>query len=205
VATVIAGHEGNITSVDVQRVDADSVVDDLIIEFAGDADLAQLREDLATDASATVMSHQAAQAIDPIVASLRRLVAVVDAGPADPAAALTEGVAELCASPVVWVSPADEATTYDAGRLALEHHAAIAAHTTRLPGHLAERLPGEVCLLAVFDPDRGGRGRVVFVARPLTNPFTATEIARVEALASLHTRIEHVMSKAGETPPPLTA
>ena len=182
VATIIAGHGGNITSVDVQFVDAESAVDDLVVEFSMDPDLLQLRDDLASHGAATVMSHQEAYAADPIVATLRRMVEVVDAGRADPAAALADGVAELCSSPVVWVSPAEEAARYEAGRFAIEHKAAVAIRTTELPEHLAERLHGEVCLLAVFDPEGVGEGRVVFVARSVANPFTATEIARIRGI-----------------------
>lgn len=192
VATIIAGHGGNITSVDVQNDDAESAIDDLLVEFATEPDLTHLREDLAANGAATVMSHQEARTADPIVATLRRVVEVVDAGPADAGTALAEAVAELCSSPVVWVSPAEEALGYEAGRFALEHEAAIALRTTELPEHLAERLPGEVCLLAVFDHERMSRGRVVFVARPVANAFTATEIARIEALAALYNRIQRL-------------
>ena len=192
VATIIAGHGGNITSVDVQFVDAESAVDDLVVEFSMDPDLLQLRDDLASRGAGTVMSHQEAYAADPIVATLRRMVEAVDAGRANPAAALADGVAELCSSPVVWVSAVEEAARYEAGRFAIEHEAAVAVRTTELPEHLAERLPGEVCLLAVFDPEGAGQGRVVFVARSAANPFTATEIARIEALAALHTRIDRI-------------
>jgi hypothetical protein len=194
VATVIAGHGGNITAVDVQRSDRQAAVDDLVVEFAGEPDLSDLRRDLADHAAATVMSHQETQPADPVVGSLLRVVDLVDSGLGDPATALADGVAELCASPVVWVSTAEEAAAYEPGRIALEHNTAVALHTTDLPGHLAERLPGEVCLLAVPDPERLTGGRVVFVARPITNDFTATEIARIEALTALHSRIERLVA-----------
>jgi predicted amino acid-binding ACT domain protein len=194
VATIIAGHGGNITSVDVQGVDADLAVDDIVVEFAEEPDLSNLRDDLATNGAATVMSYQEAHVDDPIVGSLRWLVELLDAGPGDPAAALAEGVAALCSSPVVWVSTAEEAAGYDAGRFALEHNASIALQTTELPEHLAERLPGEVCLLAVPDSERLTEGRVVFVARPVANDFTATEIVRIEALIALYSRIERLVA-----------
>lgn len=202
VATVIAGHGGNITSVDVQRSGQPDAVDDLVVEFSDEPDLADLRQELADKASAVVMSHQETRPADPVVGSLRRVVDLVDAGLGDPATALAEGVAELCASPVVWVSTAEEAAHYEPGRIALEHNTAVALHTTDLPGHLAERLPGEVCLLAVPDPERLTGGRVVFVARPLTNDFTATEIARIEALTALHSRIERLVQPDGAPDPP---
>jgi ACT domain len=194
VATIIAGHGGNITSVDVQFADAESAVDDLVVEFSMDPDLLQLRDDLATHGAATVMSHQEAYSADPIVATLRRLVEVVDAGRADASAALADGVAELCSSPVVWISSAEEAAYYEAGRFAIEHKAAVTIRKTQLPEHLAERLHGEVWLLAVFDPQGLAQGRVVFVARSIGNPFTATEIGRIEVLAALHSGIDRIMS-----------
>jgi hypothetical protein len=193
VAAVIAAHGGNIISVDVQRVDADYAVDDVVVDFEGEPDLVALRNDLAVQGAATVMSHQQALAADPVVLSLRRVVQLVDAGPGDPDKALAEGVAELCSSPVVWVSDAVEASEYHAGRLALEHHGAVALQTTELPEHLAERLHGDVFLLAVPDPERISGERVVFVARPVANPFTATEIARIEALTALHSRVERLI------------
>jgi hypothetical protein len=194
VAAIIAHHGGNIISVDVQRVDANYAVDDVVVDFEGEPDLVALRNDLAVEGAATVMSHQQAHAADPVVGSLRRVVQLVDAGPGNPDKALAEGVAELCSSPVVWVSDAVEASEYHAGRLALEHHGAVALQTTELPEHLAERLHGDVCLLAVPDPERISGERVVFVARPVANPFTATEIARIEVLTALHSRIERLIS-----------
>ena len=73
----------------------------------------------------------------------------------------------------------------------------MALLTTELPDHLAERLPGEVRLLAVPDSEDLTRPRVVFVARPAANDFTATEVARIEALTALHRRIDR-LAAAGD-------
>jgi hypothetical protein len=197
VAAIIAGHGGNITSVDVQQVDEEFAVDDLVVDFCDEPDLEHLRNDLVTDGAAVVMSHQQSEMVDPLVASLRRLVRMVDTGSLDPTGALAEGVAELCASPAVWVSNVEEARDYEAGRFALDHHAAVVLRTAELPAHLAERLTGEVFVLAVFDPEWDSQGRVVFVGRQVTNPFTATEIARVETLAALHGRIDRLLTGSG--------
>jgi hypothetical protein len=196
VATIIAGHGGNITSVDVQKVDAELAVDDLVVDFSDEPDLVDLRDDLATNGAAVVMSHQQNQLLDPLVAGLRQLVTVIDTGSEDPTGALAEAVAELCSSPAVWVSDVEEARSYEAGRFALDHHAAVVLHTAELPAHLAEPFAGEVCVLAVFDPEWDSQGRVVFVGRSVTNPFTATEIARVETLAALHGRIARLLRTA---------
>jgi hypothetical protein len=82
-----------------------------------------------------------------------------------------------------------EASSFEAGRFALERTGAIALRTAELPPAMAERLPGEVWLLAVPDPEPTRSSRVVFVARSLANEFTSTEIARIEALMALHDEV----------------
>jgi hypothetical protein len=195
VAAIIGEHEGNITSVDVHRTGVVGVVDDLVVEFPDEADMAQLRIDLGASGAATLLSHQAAHAVDPIVSTLLRAARMISARPEDPEAELVQSVSELCASPVVWVTSAEEADTYEAGRFALERSGAIALRTSELPEHLADRLPGEVWLLAVPDPEIV-TGRVVFVARPLHNEFTSTEIARIEAVMALHDQVERILARS---------
>jgi hypothetical protein len=109
---------------------------------------------------------------------------------------LARGVAQLCSSPVAWVSSAEEATRFDAGRFAMERQGVVVMTTTELPAHLAERLPGEVCLLAVPDVEQGGQHRVIFMARPVGNDFTTTEVARIEALISLHAALARMITTA---------
>jgi predicted amino acid-binding ACT domain protein len=195
VAAIIAEHNGNITSVDVHRAGVVAAVDDVVVEFPDDADLLKLRNDFTASGAGTLLSHQAAHAVDPIVSTLMRAAQMLGARPEDPEAELVHSVAELCASPVVWVSSIEEADTFEAGRFALERSGAIALRTSELPGELAERLPGEVWLLAVPDPEILTAGRVVFVARPLSNEFTSTEIARIEAVMALHDQVERILSR----------
>jgi predicted amino acid-binding ACT domain protein len=196
VAALIAEHGGNIISVDVHRAGVVSAVDDLVVEFPEDADMVSLRNDLTASGAATLLSQQDAHTADPIAGTLLRAADMIGARPDDPEDALARSVAELCASPVAWVSPTDEAGRYEAGRFALERNGAIALRTTELPGSLAERLPGEVWLLAVPDPELLSGGRVVFVARSLANEFTSTEIGRIEALMALHDQIERLLARA---------
>jgi predicted amino acid-binding ACT domain protein len=196
VAAIIAEHDGNITSVDVHRAGVVSAVDDLVVEFPDDADLLQLRNDLTASGAATLLSHQAAHPVDPIVSALTRAAEMIGGRPDDPDAELAQSVAELCASPVVWISSTEEAETFEAGRFALERNGAIALRTSELPGEMAERLPGEVWLLAVPDPEVLTAGRIVFVARPLSNEFTSTEIARIEAVMALHDQVERILARS---------
>ena len=186
VATIIASHGGNITSVDVQQADAGFAVDELLVEFSDAPNAAGLREELAEDGQTVLISQQLTESIDPIVVSLRSVAELLESESDDAEAALARGVAQLCSSPVAWISSAEEAARYDAGRFALERQGVVVMATTELPVRLAERLPGEVCLLAVPDVEQGEQQRVIFVARPVGNDFTTTEVARIEALVSLH-------------------
>lgn len=186
VATIIASHGGNITSIDVQQATAEFAVDELLVDFFTEPDAASLREDLTKDGETVLVSQQLTESIDPIVASLRHVAELLDSGSNNSDAALARGVAQLCSSPVVWVSSAEDASRYDAGRFALERQGVVVMATTELPAHLAERLPGEVSLLAVPDVEQAEQRRVIFVARPVGNDFTTTEVARIEALVGLH-------------------
>jgi len=184
----------NITSIDVQQADADLAVDELLVDFSNEPDVASLREDLAKDGETVLVSQQITERLDPIVASLRHVAELLESASVDPEAALVRGVAELCSSPVAWVSSAEEAALYDAGRFAMERHGVVVMTTAELPAHLAERLPGEVCLLAVPDVEQAEQQRVIFVARPVGNDFTTTEVARIEALISLHTALAKIIT-----------
>jgi predicted amino acid-binding ACT domain protein len=194
VATIIARHGGNITSIDGQPANSDFAVDELLVDFSDEPDVASLREDLAKDGDTILVSQQLTERVDPIVASLRHAVELLESGSDDAEAALARGVAELCSSPVAWVSTPEDADRYDAGRFAMERQGVVVMTTTELPPHLAERLPGEVCLLAVPDVERADQHRVIFVARPVGNDFTTTEVARIEALVSLYAALAKLMS-----------
>jgi hypothetical protein len=195
VATIIASHGGNITSIDAQHANSQYAVDELLVDFSGEPDLARLREDLAVDGDTLLVSQQVADGVDPIVTSLRHVGELVRSGSNDAEGALARSVADLCSSPVAWVSSADEAVRYDAGRFAIERQGVVIMTTTELPAHLAERLPGEVCLLALPDLEQADRPRVVFVARPVGADFTTTEVGRIEALISLHGAVAKIIGR----------
>ncbi len=194
VAAIIAEHGGNIVSVDVHRAGVMSAIDDVVVEFPDESDLLALRHALTSSGAATLLSHQAAHAADPIVGALRRAAEMVGTRSADPERELVRSVAELCSSPAAWISTTEDAVAFEAGRFAIERSGAIALRTSELPSEMAERLPGDVWLLAVPDPELMSGGRVVFVARPLGNEFTTTEIARIEAVMALHDQIDRLSS-----------
>jgi hypothetical protein len=193
VATIIANHGGNITSIDVQRAGTAGAVDDMVVDLPDDDALTALRVDLAGSGAATVLSHQAAQASDPVIATLGRATELLRSSDLRAEDQLARAVAEVCSSPAVWIASATEAAGFEAGRFALERTGAIAVRTAELPAGMAERVPGEAWLLAVPDPDPGAAGRVVFVARSAANEFTSTEIARIEALMGLFDQVVRLL------------
>jgi hypothetical protein len=196
-ANVIGLHGGNIMSIDVHHIDGQSAVDDVVVDFSSEPDTEDIRDDLAMNAATTLISHQASSAADPVVASMDRVVKLLEAGFED-SAGLADAVADLCAAPLAWVSTAEEARRYDAGRLALETNRPAALATTDLPEHLSTRPSEEMHLLAIPDLDHAGGSRVVFVAQPVPGDFTATEIGRIETLTALYNRLAHLV----EGPPP---
>ena len=195
VASLIAEHGGNIISVDVHRAGVVSAVDDVVVELNDEGDLVGLRHALTASGAATLLSHQAAHAADPIVDALRRAAEMVGSRAGDPESELVASVSALCSSPVAWIASGADAKALEAGRFAIERNGAIALRTSELPEDMAERLPGEVWLLAVPDPELMNGGRVVFVARSLSNEFTATEIARIEAVMALHDQVERLVTR----------
>jgi hypothetical protein len=193
VAAVIAGVGGNITAIDVLQSGDGQVVDDVVVDLPDGTDMQGLRRDLASSGAGTMLSHQASQAVDPVVAALNRAVEVIQASdPADDAE-LVRSVSAVCSSPAVWVERSADGGpgTHDLFAIGVPSGQAHGSYTRRsadLPPELAERLPGETWVLSVPDPD-DPTGRVVYVARSLDAEFTSTEVARVEAVIALHNAI----------------
>lgn len=194
VAATIAEQGGNIVSIDVHRAGFSQVVDDLVIDLPDDGDLDRLRHELMANGAGMLVSHWSTQPVDPVVAALGYAAGMLGHHGDTGDDSLAGVVGQLCGSPVAWVTSAAEADRYEAGRFAKERGGAIALRTTELPPELSDRMPGDVWLLAVPDTGAGLSGRVVFVARPLANEFTTTEIARLEALLTLY---EQLQAKTG--------
>ena len=195
VAAIIGEHGGNITAIDVQEGSPASAIDEVTVEFQEESDLQMLRNHLGESGAATVVSHQTANRADLVVRTLQRLTDVLPASAEERDEGLRRGVAELCSTPVVWISTPADAIRYGAGKLALERAAepVLVRSDEPLPA-VAGTITGPAWLLAVANGVSGPRQRVVFVARPESQEFTTTEISRVEALVALHRRIDELGS-----------
>jgi hypothetical protein len=197
-AAIIADHGGNITAVDVQHA-ADAVaVDEVTVEVGELTDLSKLRRALNDSRSVRVVALQSANPEDLVVRVLRRLTDVLAAPGHDPGLELRRAVAELCATPAVWVTTAAEASRSVAGRRAVvtPGEAVLVQTDERLPA-LADTVTGEAWLLAVAGRASAGEQRVVFVARPVKQRFSATEIGRIEATIALHNQVERLRAAPG--------
>ena len=194
-ASVIAGRRGNITAIDVLEGEDGLVIDEITIEAPEDLDLSQLRSEIASVAKARVLSHQRAEVVDPIVRVLRRVGDAMERVPPEAVEALRLGLADLCATPAVWVLDGDAAAAYAVGRHALaQPGTAVLARTTEKLPSLGETVTGEASVVAVATVT-AGRPCVAMVARSVTQGFTPTECHRIEALVALHARIEAIAAR----------
>ena len=200
-ATIIGLHGGNILSVDVQRSGGDAALDELIVDFPSEPELTDLGDDLLTHASVRLISQHPAEYADPIEGVLLRVAEQLEAADVRPTDALAAEVTELCSTPVVWVATRDEAAQHEVGRTALDQNEPVSLRTTFLPEQFANRLSGEVSILAVPDSNHPAGGRVVFAARPSHDDFTDTEIARIRALLALHAQIERLLEPSSSPEP----
>jgi hypothetical protein len=205
VAAIIAAHGGNISAIDVQQSSISSAVDEITVEFAEATDLALLRRRLGASGAARVLSHQTADPADLVVRVMQSLSRLLVAPVAERDRELRRGIAELCATPAVWVTNAAEACGFEAGRMALASRGeAIVARSQEALPPWAGTVSGDVFLLAIADRVASVTERVVFVARSPAQGFTATEVRRVEELMALHAQLEAVRLQpaAGGTPLP---
>jgi predicted amino acid-binding ACT domain protein len=190
VASVIAAHGGNLVGIDVQEVEHDSAIDELVVDVPDGVDLTALRAALLESGAGVLVSHQAgAQQVDPVLRSLRWACAMVAAGPDGADEELTRAVAEATGTSAAWVCNTNDAAALETGKLALTRGGPVSHRTSDIPATRAPGVTGEAWLLAVPDA-RLDPHRVAFVVRPVEDRFTATEVARVEALLGLRRQLD---------------
>jgi hypothetical protein len=180
---VISELDGDVVSIDVHELDGHQVVDELVVEVLTELDPRVLRTALDdAEAGALLSCTPTAARPEPVVEALawaRELAAGGDA------ATIGRILASACPSAKVWVAPIDEAREVPAGRLALARGAPLVQRAHELPEPLGGRPATTMWLLAV--PDGRPQARcIAFLARPGSLRFTASEVARADALMSLY-------------------
>jgi hypothetical protein len=187
VATVIGLHGGNITSIDVLTAGGDSAIDDVTVDFSHQPDMAELSDDLTTNAGARLLSLQPGRIEDPVEASLRLAISVLGEDQTDGIANLARGLANLTSSSAWWhLSETDVASVPAAHQAVGEGRITPGrSPSSDLPGQLGSESAhpdDQACVLAI--PVVGGGAMVL--ARSVPNDFTATEVSRVEAFTTLY-------------------
>lgn len=206
-ATIIGLHGGNILSIDVLSSGGESAVDDVVAEFAEEPDINDLAQDFSTNTATRLIECAVAHTTDPLTAILDRVVDLLGtvrtgapsgshtatgshaAGPTDTTDGVWHSIALVCAGAACEVMRAQEASSYHAGKLAVEGRQSVTARTSDVPPGLSEDRSEEIELLAIPTVTQATGDFVVFVGRPRGRDFTDREIARLEAIIAVHNRI----------------
>jgi hypothetical protein len=183
VATVISEHDGDVVSIDIHELDGHQAVDELVVEVLTELDGRVLGAALeAADAGILLSCTPTSPRLEPVLDALGWARELAAGSTPD---TLTRVLASACHSAKVWVAPIDQAREVDAGRLALARGVPLVQRSHALPAPLAGRASSATWLLAVPD-GQPNTHCIAFLARPGSLRFTASEVARVDALMSLY-------------------
>jgi hypothetical protein len=183
VATVISELDGDVVSVDIHELDGHQAVDELVVEVLTELDRRVLATALEEAGAGTLLScAPATDRVEPVLDALGWAQEIAETYEMS---AVGRVLASACHSSRVWVAPIDEAREVPAGRLALARGAPLVQRSHDLPGPLGGRPASPMWLLAVPDGQPQTRS-IAFLARPGSLRFTASEVARVDALMGLH-------------------
>jgi hypothetical protein len=118
-------------------------------------------------------------------------------------AALGRVLAAACHSSAVWIAPIDEGREVAAGRLALARGAPLVQRSMDVPERLGTRGMSPMWLLAVPDGVPHPRS-IAFLARPGSLRFTASEVARVDALMAINRSVAESVARREHPAAPLS-
>jgi hypothetical protein len=199
-AAAIASTGGNVMSVDIHEIDGGRSVDEILVDLPEGPEQT-IRTTLAAvlrDAGAgTLLSMRPDAAIvDPIVRALHWVGFALEAEPQDCDLALAQSLSEICMTDMAWVWSPEEASQLLAGRRAISLGSAVVTRENELPPEVASTAVGPSWVMAVPD-DQLNPSRVGFAARNSDVRFTASEVARAEALMSVCFRLSASAARHG--------
>lgn len=176
-------------SVDIHEIDGERSVDEILVDLPGLCDEKSLSAVLADAEAGMLLSMRADSAIvDPIVRALHWVGFALEAEPQDCDLALAQSLAEICTTDLAWVWSPGEAARLQAGERALALGSAVVTREAELPREVGAVTAGPYWVMAVPD-DHLNPHRVGFAARASTVRFTASEVARAEALMAVCYRL----------------
>jgi hypothetical protein len=196
-AAAIALAGGNVMSVDIHEIDGERSVDEILVELPDSIEPDGLSSVVGGADAGTVLSMRPDSGIvDPIVRALHWVGFALEAEPQDCDLALAQSLAEICSTDMAWVWSPSEAAHLMAGQRALALGTAVVTREAQLPAEVGAALPGPAWVMAVPD-DQLNPSRVGFAARASSMRFTASEVARAEALMSVCFRLTLASSRRG--------
>jgi predicted amino acid-binding ACT domain protein len=184
VTSILAEQGADVSSVDVHELDGATAVDEIVVQVGADWEASALAASLAQGGVASLLSSQRVAApTDPVLTALRWCAAVVAADHAERDEVVRRAVQGLAHATAAWIcSPAD-ADDWEAGRMALDRRAPVVVRSEGLVTS-EPNVPPTAWVLGV--PDSASSPTVVALAvRPVSLRFSATEVARVEAILAL--------------------
>ncbi len=181
-AAAIASAGGNVMSVDIHEIDGERSVDEILVALPDSSDPAALSAVLADAGAGDLLSVRPDSGIvDPIVRALHWVGFALESELHDNELALAQSLSELCTSDAAWIWSPEEAQQLLAGRRALALGSAVVTREGELPPEVCGEQTGPGWVMAVPD-DPLNPTRVAFAARASAVRFTASEVARAEAL-----------------------
>ncbi len=188
-AAAIATVGGNVMSVDIHEIDGERSVDEILVELPDKVESASLSSVLeGADAGVLLSLRPDSAIVDPIVRALHWVGFALSAEPQDCDLALAQSLAEICTTDMAWVWSPSEAERLLAGRRALALGSAVVTREAQLPPEMGTDQTGPTWVMAVPD-DELNPSRVGFAARTSSVRFTASEVARAEALMAVCHRL----------------
>jgi hypothetical protein len=177
-------------SIDFHRTDQACDIVDLVVELPDDVDRDRLAGLLTESGGGRLVSYLPPPAEpDPVLAVLAQCRDLLAAGSATELDRRASGaIASVCGTRTALVSPMPRALAYQAARFAVRRGRSVVQRTRRVPLEVGGHRLKEGWLLAV--PDACSEPtRVALVCRAVTEPFLASEIARVETILAIRRRL----------------
>ena len=174
VSRAIADSDANIVSIDVHQVDGDTAVDEIVVQVAADWAPRALAMSLVDSGRGTLLSSRRVTRFeDPLVSVLRSLGKLVDDGPSAFEAEIKRALLTVAHGSTARVVGIEDAMREELPRQSIERGSSLVTRGDSLSWVLT-------ALDDLSDPKL-----VAVITRSLNLPFSATEVARVEALLHL--------------------
>jgi hypothetical protein len=186
-AAALATAGANVMSVDIHEIDGERSVDEILVVLPESCPPEALGAALSdADAGSLLSFRDDAGIVDPIVRALYWVGFALESEDSD--LALAQSLSEICSTERAWIWPPGEAGRLHAGQRALALRTAVVTREEELPAEVRGDSTGPSWVLAVPD-DQLNPSRVGFAARSSAVRFTASEVARAEALMAVCYRL----------------